>query len=832
MNIEVPLDILELMRIQDVLIKDNGQLDPNFETSDFYSLANEMVRFVRIRPFHLGNIVDSCLNINSEVFREQILCESIRICPVIAYHLHKAGYFTDKSVYSQLCIKKELLPSLYFYRIIPNFFKFVNIQNQNQNEIESEFNRMNENLFSDNCNKLISYIENGFLPSSVAYSVKFDDIESFKTHSSGTNFNYEANIRWSIFEWSIKPVSLSCISFAAHFGSVRVFKYLISNGAKIDENVFFSSVSSGNMDIIHICQSYIPLYPQLLQAASFFFHHTVYDWIFFELNTISIHCLLHSNVHSILTTMKFINAEDPSITVITDSFNPSFLHKLSTGNNVVNTAYRTLESSSSSNVKPSNNYPSFLNKQSTVNNVANTSDRTLESSSSSNVKPSNYYPSFLNKQSTVNNVANTSDRTVATSSILRLICLSCDLNPIHHYTIEGNINLLRYFFRYGFPINPNANNLLDPLSISFIYSNPNTTRFLIEKGASLITGSIWNSSSSSLDLAIKYSSLDIIKTIMSNFSPNDLSKANPLHIATQRGSVEIIEYFCGMGYSLFSMNHEKERPIDYLNFKHHRDAYLYVFEKARSEDKRKELDFLLFNAIESENIEEIEFLLANEIDINIKNDFSETPLHLAVSAGFQIIVEYLVSAGAMINAQDAQGNTPIMLSVKQNLTQITSFLITCGADLSITDCVSNSLLHISSRNGQYKVVEQLLSLGSEPNVRNGAQYTPLHAAAQGGFNNIMGLLLQNGANMEARSYTKMTPFLYSIESDNIEAVKFLVSKECQTKVHDHFENSGLHISGRNGNKTIYKYLLDIGLDPDEVNKLNRKAVLLEKLLDF
>ena len=44
------------------------------------------------------------------------------------------------------------------------------------------------------------------------------------------------------------------------------------------------------------------------------------------------------------------------------------------------------------------------------------------------------------------------------------------------------------------------------------------------------------------------------------------------------------------------------------------------------------------------------------------NNWSETPLHLAVAAGYKDAVNALVAAGSSLSAQDMWGRTPLMVS--------------------------------------------------------------------------------------------------------------------------------------------------------------------------
>ena len=75
----------------------------------------------------------------------------------------------------------------------------------------------------------------------------------------------------------------------------------------------------------------------------------------------------------------------------------------------------------------------------------------------------------------------------------------------------------------------------------------------------------------------------------------------------------------------------------------------------------------------------------NEL-VHCSNEFSQTPLHLAVIEGHLEIVKYLIDKKADVNAQDRQGWTPIFCACSANHLEIIDILIDNGAQLNIEAC--------------------------------------------------------------------------------------------------------------------------------------------------
>jgi len=146
----------------------------------------------------------------------------------------------------------------YFRKEIKDFESFIENKCINDDFDESFFENEND------IDQLIVY---GFLQSSIEYCLKYDVIDDLL---SIDNLKPEAN--WSPFEWSSKPEYLDLLSFSGFFGSIKCFKHLLMKGLEINENVFSMVVSSGCIDLFHLCQGRQFVTPNLVCKASEFFY--------------------------------------------------------------------------------------------------------------------------------------------------------------------------------------------------------------------------------------------------------------------------------------------------------------------------------------------------------------------------------------------------------------------------------------------------------------------------------------------------------------------------------------------------------------------------------
>lgn len=132
-------------------------------------------------------------------------------------------------------------------------------------------------------------------------------------------------------------------------------------------------------------------------------------------------------------------------------------------------------------------------------------------------------------------------------------------------------------------------------------------------------------------------------------------------------------------------------------------------------------------------------LLSKGCDVNVRNDFDETPLHWAAKSGSINTVKILIKCGADINAVDFDGNTP---------------------------------LHWACESGNLQIVDLLLKNRKvNINLENVDAFTPLEVAVLNGDYDTMNLFLENGCmNFKRRNLIELAEF-----SENTQLIKLIRS---------------------------------------------------------
>lgn len=81
-----------------------------------------------------------------------------------------------------------------------------------------------------------------------------------------------------------------------------------------------------------------------------------------------------------------------------------------------------------------------------------------------------------------------------------------------------------------------------------------------------------------------------------------------------------------------------------------------------------EIDNQLFEECNNRNLKAVKDLIKNnDANVNAKNNYGETPLHIATRRGSLKIVEFLIKSGSNINEKDNDGKTPLSYAFPSNI---------------------------------------------------------------------------------------------------------------------------------------------------------------------
>ncbi|SBT47330.1 ankyrin, putative [Plasmodium ovale wallikeri] len=137
-------------------------------------------------------------------------------------------------------------------------------------------------------------------------------------------------------------------------------------------------------------------------------------------------------------------------------------------------------------------------------------------------------------------------------------------------------------------------------------------------------------------------------------------------------------------------------------------------------------------------------LIERKINVNEKNKYGKSSLHIASENNYVKGIELLLKNNADINITDSQNNTPLMCSIKRNNEESSLLLIDLNADVNIKDKDMNTLLHICAKEHLNNVAQCILATKKVDikNCLDKENNSPLHIAAKENLTTLCELFLK------------------------------------------------------------------------------------------
>ena len=181
-----------------------------------------------------------------------------------------------------------------------------------------------------------------------------------------------------------------------------------------------------------------------------------------------------------------------------------------------------------------------------------------------------------------------------------------------------------------------------------------------------------------------------------------------------------------------------------------------------------------------------------------------TPLMVAASFNYSIVVSILIASGADVNAKSVIGQTPLHYATQflrhtndRGVFKTAELLINNGADVEAQDEDGFAPLHHAARNGMSKTAELLISNGADVNVKYKDGSTPLLYAAGEGMSKTAELLINNGADVNARGKRGSMPLHMAAVSQVSKVVELLINNGAEINAKTANGETPLHgVAGR------------------------------------
>ena len=239
---------------------------------------------------------------------------------------------------------------------------------------------------------------------------------------------------------------------------------------------------------------------------------------------------------------------------------------------------------------------------------------------------------------------------------------------------------------------------------------------------------------------------------------------------------------------------------------------------------------ILYKVCEKGDYTTLDLLLTKSdinIDVNLKNEIGDTPLHVACANGHSRVVDLLTKSDIDIdvNLKNEIGDTPLHVACANGHSRVVDLLTKSDIDIDVNlkNEIGDTPLHVACANGHSRVVDLLTKsdIDIDVNLKNEIGDTPLHVACYQGYKNksygdIVNLLTnKSDIDVNLTNANGDIALHIACNLNLVKIFKILVNKLDKKDINiiDKNGNTSLHIACAKGHYNIVESI---------INKMDKK----------
>nr|WP_235596798.1 ankyrin repeat domain-containing protein [Leptospira alstonii] len=211
------------------------------------------------------------------------------------------------------------------------------------------------------------------------------------------------------------------------------------------------------------------------------------------------------------------------------------------------------------------------------------------------------------------------------------------------------------------------------------------------------------------------------------------------------------------------------------------------------------------------NLQKIQSYLEQGADINCRSgqtggrdNWGNTPLHIAVKEARFPIIDFLLDRGADIHSKNTEGYTPVFKipwGRKEGL-EILQLLQKRGANLRDASNTGVSLLHYAALNDNVPIIQYLLQNNLDPNSLTEERETPLHWASHENCVKSTKVLLAAGCKVNLQNAEGRTVLHEAAERDSQELIQVFLESGADTEINDENGDKPINLAKKERTKNL------------------------------
>ena len=208
----------------------------------------------------------------------------------------------------------------------------------------------------------------------------------------------------------------------------------------------------------------------------------------------------------------------------------------------------------------------------------------------------------------------------------------------------------------------------------------------------------------------------------------------------------------------------------------------------------------------------MDWLRRSGADINMKDEYGRTALHIAAVLGHMECVSALLRAGRIdVDANDEQGRSAVLLAAEHGHWDCVRALCDAGATIAFhsysTQTVLHRALHVADESKRSRLMDWLVRHGAHINARDEYGRTALHIAAVLGRPECVSALVQAGVDVNATDAQGRSALLLAAKHRHLEFVGALREPGVDAQ-----GRSALEFAAKHGYWDCVRALCDAGVE--------------------
>lgn len=215
--------------------------------------------------------------------------------------------------------------------------------------------------------------------------------------------------------------------------------------------------------------------------------------------------------------------------------------------------------------------------------------------------------------------------------------------------------------------------------------------------------------------------------------------------------------------------------------------------------------------VENVNMEVVSYLVEHQANINTKNINGDTPLHAATENGNRKVMKYLIKNQANINEKNNGGDTALNYAIYSRNLRAIKYLIKFQADINAKDKYGDSILHHAVFSNELNIVNYLIKKQADIHAKNNNGDTVLHRAVSSHRMDMVKCFVECGVDVNAtnnKGNTVLHTYMANIFVDNFAMVNYLVEHGVDINAKNNLGDTALHMAIYANNIEMVKCLVE------------------------